>query len=940
MSISGCWVVDTARNNPNDPKSGNFNEPPEGTFIIGNGIATNNLTTLLKINVSGAVKMRFWNITGGSYADIAWEPYADERNWTLDTYGASSKGVRGQFQDLDGLVLEYEASIAYDLQNPIGTLEINNDDVDTSSRDVELSLSITDNTRLDKMGFSNDGTTWSDWENYSSTKNWVLSINDGTKTVYGRFSDIAGNVYTVTDTIVLDTSAPSGTIEIYNQLGRTESTSSTTVDIHINVPDAVSMRFSNDNATWSIWETYGTLKTSWSLSSGTGTKTVYAEFLDAASNPYTTSDSIVYETTPPTGSFTINSGAASTTVLAVTLNNSVTDAIEMRFSDDGSDWSEWEAYASTKAWTLPDADGSATVYGQFRDVSGNILQINDSITAQIPPDLQLLNARESCTMNSGFLTGTASDSSGISSVQVSVDGGGYSSATGTTSWKFKLPSGASTWKKGTSHTVAVRASDTCGYQTTKTVHIKKGTNEDINGDGYADVIIGGYSYHAQGSVNIYYSTGSSGIPSSAVPSTITGESSSEFGTNVALGDINGDGYADAVVGATYYSTSSGRVYIFHSSGSSGITITSAASASSIITGDLTSEFGTSIATGDINGDGYADLIVCAPVLSSGITYVFHSSGSSGITITTYASASSKITGCRTYVAAGDINGDGYEDVIVGNKGSLGSYAGSVMIFHSAGSSGVTITTGASATKTITGTLDYYFGRAVATGDINGDGYADLIVGAYYCSPDAYYNGLGKAYIFHSTGSSGITVTLSSSATTTIAGTSHLNFGFSVASGDVNSDGYADVIVGTGTSDGKGIYIYNSTGSSGVTATSDSAATTHISTSTSNQPGYSLAMGDINGDGYTDLISGSPGYNTCCIFHSSGSSGITITSAASASSILTAASGSMGWSVAINGTENGNRDLAALVFLGNCILPVRVRRGRDENASSLQIEGAD
>ena len=286
-------------------------------------------------------------------------------------------------------------------------------------------------------------------------------------------------------------------------------------------------------------------------------------------------------------------------------------------------------------------------------------------------------------------------------------------------------------------------------------------------------------------------------------------------------DINGDGYADLVTGAYNRNSAAGAVYIFHSAGSSGVTITAAASATTTIVGSAASDqFGNSVATGDMNGDGYADVIVGARNRNgtAGVAYIFHSAGSSGVTITAAGSASTIISGTAASdqfgysVAAGDINGDGYADMIVGaytRNAGAGVSQGVAYIFHSAGSSGVTITAAASATTIIAGTsASDAFGGSVATGDVNGDGYADVIVGAYGRS-----SAMGAAYIFHSTGSSGVTITAAASATTIIAGTSASDaFGGSVATGDVNGDGYADVIVGArgfsaGSNQGRG-YIFH------------------------------------------------------------------------------------------------------------------------------------
>jgi len=265
-------------------------------------------------------------------------------------------------------------------------------------------------------------------------------------------------------------------------------------------------------------------------------------------------------------------------------------------------------------------------------------------TATTTLSVTVSNLRNLGVTHSGFVVGTAGGgSNAVSAVEVSLDSGSYTTATGTTAWSYKLPTGGSTWKENSAHTIAVRARDSSNnLSTVATLSVRKGVNQDVNGDGYADVVVGAYNTDA---VYVFHSAGASGIANAAYTSanaTLTGPASSYFGVSVALGDVNGDGYADLTVGAFSLNSYAGAAYVFQSAGASGIASAAYTSANAALTGPTSSDFGHSVALGDVNGDGYADLAVGAYGASG--AYVFHSAGASGIASADYTSANATLTG--------------------------------------------------------------------------------------------------------------------------------------------------------------------------------------------------------------------------------------------------------------------------------------------------------
>uniref|UniRef100_A0A7S1E2D6 Integrin alpha-2 domain-containing protein n=3 Tax=Hemiselmis andersenii TaxID=464988 RepID=A0A7S1E2D6_HEMAN len=309
---------------------------------------------------------------------------------------------------------------------------------------------------------------------------------------------------------------------------------------------------------------------------------------------------------------------------------------------------------------------------------------------------------------------------------------------------------------------------------------------------------------------------------------------------VSSGDINGDGYPDVIIGANGGDGASnavvdaGEVYVFfggpsfstlsfHASsldGSNGFTIYGVNSGDSA---------GISVSSGDVNCDGYADVLIGASLGSgasngaanTGEAYVVFGKAS-GWVASVQASSLDGRSGFTIYgvdsgdaagngVSRGDVNGDGCVDVLIGVYGGDGSSnsasnTGEVhVVFGKA--SGWTPSIEASSLDGSNGFTIYgvdsgdWAGRTVSSGDVNGDGYADVLIGVTYGNgPSNNAANTGEMYIVFGK-ASGWASTFQVSSLDGSNGFIVYGIGFrdnagrSVSSGDINGDGYADVLMG-------------------------------------------------------------------------------------------------------------------------------------------------
>ncbi len=369
---------------------------------------------------------------------------------------------------------------------------------------------------------------------------------------------------------------------------------------------------------------------------------------------------------------------------------------------------------------------------------------------------------------------------------------------------------------------------------------------DVDGDGYDDILISAGRYNnLRGRVCLFYG----GPDMDTTPDLILeGQNEGDFfGNGIACGDIDNDGYEDIVIAASYFSENRGRAYLYWGSDRNSMD----AKPDKIFVGDeeRDAEFGACYpAVYDIDNDGYNDIILGACHSSNktgraGRAYLYYGN-TKELMDTSYDLIFKPENPEYSFgyaICCGDVDNDAYGDIVIGRQGRA-------FLYYGANKSNMDAK--ADVVFEVKSEGNDRFGYGIICVDQNRDGCDDVVIGAR-----GYNDWQGRAYLFYGSSKRN----MDSDPDMIFDGeVESSKFGFREVCGDIDGDKVNDIVIGAyryRQRDGR-VYVYWGNELAGPNPKPGRILTGE---NPNDEFGFELACGDVNNDGFDDLVIGAPRY---------------------------------------------------------------------------------